>query len=252
MASTQFFIFAILAVLVPSILASTGFDYQTWADGKEFHVSDQLVFSHKSQPNPFLLSPTNQSLPKPIDRRHPPMVPPTDFTPPPSSRLSHKIHRNLDAKQQLGFLVAALILLLVVVFESLVVAGGGFEGCLLNVGGGCLAEYAVVIGDPFIFAMGVHNVFKVNGTDFQRCNASAGSVEFTSGNDVIPLKTPGKKWYICGVPNHCANGNQKLAITVLDGQSPAPSPTSAARRSVAPVYYEWMVAFFSILMMVMV
>ena len=53
MASTQFFISAILAVLVPSILATdfvvgddkgwtTGFDYQTWADGKEFHVGDQL------------------------------------------------------------------------------------------------------------------------------------------------------------------------------------------------------------------
>ena len=69
-------------------------------------------------------------------------------------------------------------------------------------------------------------------------------MEFTSGNDIIPLKTPGKKWYICGAPNHCANGNQKLAITVFGGQSPAPSPTSAARRSVAPVYYGWMVAFF--------
>ncbi|XP_030945801.1 mavicyanin-like [Quercus lobata] len=158
MASTQFFIFAILAVLVPSILGTdfvvgddkgwtNGFDYQTWADGKEFHVGDQLLFNHKK---------------------------------------------------------------------------------------------------------GVHNVFKVNGTDFQRCNASAGSVEFTSGNDVIPLKTPGKKWYICCVPNDCENGNQKLAITVFDGQSPAPSPTSAARRSVAPVYYGWMVAFFGILMMVMV
>lgn len=53
MASTQFFIFAIIAVLVPSILAmdfvvgddkgwTIGFDYQTWADGKEFHVGDQL------------------------------------------------------------------------------------------------------------------------------------------------------------------------------------------------------------------
>ena len=53
MASTQFFISAILAILVPSILATdfvvgvdkgwtTGFDYQTWADGKEFHVGDQL------------------------------------------------------------------------------------------------------------------------------------------------------------------------------------------------------------------
>ncbi|KAJ7952417.1 putative Blue copper protein [Quillaja saponaria] len=58
MASTQFFIIlAILAVFVPSISAkeflvgdetgwTTNFDYQTWAQGKEFHVGDKLVFKY--------------------------------------------------------------------------------------------------------------------------------------------------------------------------------------------------------------
>uniref|UniRef100_A0A7N2N297 Phytocyanin domain-containing protein n=1 Tax=Quercus lobata TaxID=97700 RepID=A0A7N2N297_QUELO len=152
MASTQFFIFAILAVLVPSILATDfvvgddkgwtiGFDYQTWADGKEFHVGDRLIFKYRK---------------------------------------------------------------------------------------------------------GNHNVLKVNGTGFQQCVAPAGTVPLTSGNDVILLATSGRKWYICGFPTHCANG-QKLAITVLDGLSPAPSPTptpaapspKAARGSVAPVHYWW-------------
>ncbi|KAG6636811.1 blue copper protein-like [Carya illinoinensis] len=55
MASTQFFFFAILAILAPSILAkeikvgddkgwTINFDYQAWAKGKEFVVGEKLVF----------------------------------------------------------------------------------------------------------------------------------------------------------------------------------------------------------------
>ena len=60
----------------------------------------------------------------------------------------------------------------------------------------------------------------------------------TSGSDVITLATPGKKWYICGVAEHCEAANQKLAITVLpqDG-SDASLPLSAARASFASIYY---------------
>ncbi|KAK9984525.1 hypothetical protein SO802_034050 [Lithocarpus litseifolius] len=152
MASTQFFIFAILAVLVPSIFATdfvvgddkgwtTGFDYETWAAGKEFHVGDQL--------------------------------------------------------EEINFLVQF-----------------------------------------FKYQKGNNNVLNVNGTGFQQCVAPAGTVPLTSGNDVIPLAASGRKWYICGVPTRCANGKQKLAITVLDGLSPAPSP-KPSRGSVAPVHYWW-------------
>jgi hypothetical protein len=70
---------------------------------------------------------------------------------------------------------------------------------------------------------------------------------------VITLAIPGKKWYICGVAKHCEVKNQKLVITVLPQTvSPAPSPISAAKGSVAPIYYGWMMAIFGILMMVMV
>ena len=99
----------------------------------------------------------------------------------------------------------------------------------------------------FKYQKGNHNVLKVNGTGFQLCVAPVGTVPLTSGNDVIPLATSGRKWYICGVPTNCAYGKQKLAITVLDGLSPAPSPTptlaapspKASRGSVAPVHYWW-------------
>ncbi|XP_059461817.1 blue copper protein-like [Corylus avellana] len=59
MASSQyFFILAIVAILVLSILATEfvvaddkgwtiNFDYQAWAQGKEFHVEDTLDFKYK-------------------------------------------------------------------------------------------------------------------------------------------------------------------------------------------------------------
>ncbi|CAK7335391.1 unnamed protein product [Dovyalis caffra] len=104
-----------------------------------------------------------------------------------------------------------------------------------------------------------HNVLKVNGTGFQECKATADTVPLTPGNDVIPLSTPGRKWYICGVAKHCESGNQKLAITVLaqlgsPSTSPSPSPTgtsaSEASGSIASRYYGLLVAIVGILGMV--
>ncbi|KAL5580599.1 hypothetical protein UlMin_013041 [Ulmus minor] len=88
------------------------------------------------------------------------------------------------------------------------------------------------VGDKLVFKYpnGAHNVLKVNGTGFQQCVAPPDSVPLTTGNDVITLATPGRKWYICGVGQHCEVGNQKLFINVLEqvsspSSSPSPSPT---------------------------
>ncbi|XP_048435485.1 blue copper protein-like [Pyrus x bretschneideri] len=52
------------------------------------------------------------------------------------------------------------------------------------------------------------------------------SVPLTSGKDAINLATPGRKWYICGVSQHCLDAGQKLAITVFPSSfAPSPSPT---------------------------
>ncbi|KAH7514066.1 blue copper protein 1b [Ziziphus jujuba] len=83
------------------------------------------------------------------------------------------------------------------------------------------------VGDKLVFKypQGAHNVLKVNGTGFQQCEAPEGTLALTSGNDVILLATPGRKWYICGVSRHCEVGNQKLFLTVHpQGFSPTPSP----------------------------
>ncbi|KAH6778941.1 hypothetical protein C2S52_010178 [Perilla frutescens var. hirtella] len=88
------------------------------------------------------------------------------------------------------------------------------------------------VGDRIIFkyVVGDHNVYKVNGTAFQQCAVPPPSESLTSGNDIITLAAPGRKWYLCGVGNgaHCEAG-MKLVITVFSaGPAPAPSPMYGA------------------------
>ncbi|GAY39969.1 hypothetical protein CUMW_048440, partial [Citrus unshiu] len=86
------------------------------------------------------------------------------------------------------------------------------------------------VGDTLVFryAPPNHNVIKVNASEFKDCVASKLSEPLISGNDTIPLATPGKKWYICGkvgAKRHCADLGQKLAINVIS-DAPAPSPST--------------------------
>ncbi|KAF5175301.1 Uclacyanin [Thalictrum thalictroides] len=75
----------------------------------------------------------------------------------------------------------------------------------------------------FKYKKGTHNVFKVDQSTFQQCAPPIEREALTSGNDVITLETPGTKWYLCGIGNHCEDGNQKLEITVFPQNL---SPTS--------------------------
>ncbi|KAL0329668.1 UNVERIFIED_CONTAM: Lamin-like protein [Sesamum radiatum] len=81
------------------------------------------------------------------------------------------------------------------------------------------------VGDKLVFKYNqdAHTVAKVNASDFQQCVASNASNVLTSGNDEITLSTPGTKWYICSIADHCTKG-MKLVITVSTAQAPAPAP----------------------------
>jgi hypothetical protein len=81
-----------------------------------------------------------------------------------------------------------------------------------------------------------HNVFKVNGTLFQSCTFPPANEALSTGKDVIQLKTGGRKWYVCGVADHCSARQMKLVITVLGDGAPAPSPTSNAHSTVSYVF----------------
>lgn len=89
-----------------------------------------------------------------------------------------------------------------------------------------LIQHFIHFWTVFKYAVGVHNVYKVNGTAFQQCAVPPPSESLRTGNDIVTLATPGRKWYLCGVGNgtHCEAG-MKLVITVLSGgPAPAPSP----------------------------
>lgn len=85
----------------------------------------------------------------------------------------------------------------------------------------------------FNYPRGVHNVIPVNGAEFRECNVTHSPRNFTSGRDVVPLKIAGRKWYLCGVADHCSRG-QKLAITVLPATTPAPAWPPVAPAPAAP------------------
>ncbi|QHN91702.1 Blue copper protein [Arachis hypogaea] len=104
----------------------------------------------------------------------------------------------------------------------------------------CIAmgtEY--VVGDHHGWATGfdyniwaADKVFKVGDSlAFQNCTVPSNhSDALRSGNDVIVLASPGQKWYLCGVGEHCTTG-QKLAITVVASTiSSSPSPVQHTKK----------------------
>ncbi|KAI3792517.1 hypothetical protein L2E82_06399 [Cichorium intybus] len=213
------------------------FDYQAWAYGKEFVVGDKLVFKYAAgKHNLFrvngtvfqqcMIPPSNEALTSGYDvitlatpgrkwyicgvGKHcelggmklfinvlPQSTPPTPVSPAPSGKV---------------FVV------------------GDEKGWTLNFDYQAWAMgKEFVVGDKLVFRYptGKHNVFRVNGTSFQQCTNPVANEALTSGYDVISLETPGRKWYICGVGNHCELGGMKLFINVLP-RSMAPTPVSPA------------------------
>ncbi|KAM7498093.1 hypothetical protein LguiA_022507 [Lonicera macranthoides] len=121
-----------------------------------------------------------------------------------------------------------------VVFPSVTMATeywvGDSKGWTVNVDYQAWAsDKMFMVGDVLVFnyTKGAHNVFKVNGTSFASCSVPPANEALNSGLDKIPLASPGNKWYICGFANHCSEKMQKLKITVMSMDPPAPAPSSA-------------------------
>ncbi|XP_060170823.1 blue copper protein 1a-like [Lycium barbarum] len=104
------------------------------------------------------------------------------------------------------------------------------------------------VGDKltvFKYKEGVHNVYRADLTAFQNCAPGANVEPLTTGNDVIELKSPGKKWYFCGINNHCDQG-MKVAVNVLSS-----SPGSSAAFGISPSkFVAMMVAAFSMFLII--
>ncbi|TKV90656.1 hypothetical protein SEVIR_9G044500v4 [Setaria viridis] len=95
------------------------------------------------------------------------------------------------------------------------------------------------VGDiiEFVYPQGIHNVLEVTKDAYDSCSNSTPIATHTSGDDKIAIKRPGHRFFICGVPGHCAAG-QKVNIRVLkprssDAPSKAPAPAPARSSAAA-------------------
>ncbi|CAL5403509.1 unnamed protein product [Camellia sinensis] len=81
-------------------------------------------------------------------------------------------------------------------------------------------------GDSLVFQYTPnHVVLEVTKADYDSCQTSNPLQTHTGTNTVIALPSPGKRYFICGTPGHCAQG-MKLEIDTL--ATSAPPPTSPA------------------------
>lgn len=72
---------------------------------------------------------------------------------------------------------------------------------------------------PFIFTVfnyqsDLHNVMQVNSAAYEDCIRDQYIRLYTSGRDIVVLTEVGEFSFICGVDDHCENG-QKLHINVV-------------------------------------
>ncbi|VVA92194.1 unnamed protein product [Arabis nemorensis] len=75
------------------------------------------------------------------------------------------------------------------------------------------------VGDTIVFNYGAgHTVDEVSENDYKSCTLGNSITSDSSGTTTIALKTTGPRYFICGIPGHCAGG-MKLAIAVASGSS---------------------------------
>ncbi|KAL6647625.1 hypothetical protein ACP70R_015062 [Stipagrostis hirtigluma subsp. patula] len=81
-----------------------------------------------------------------------------------------------------------------------------------------------------------HDVTEVDKAGYDACSGSKPVKSYTGGATKVTLTAPGKRYFICAVPGHCAAG-MKLEVTVAAAAVTAPAPGKSKphhRRSVAP------------------
>ncbi|KAK7336277.1 hypothetical protein VNO77_16813 [Canavalia gladiata] len=142
----------------------------------------------------------------------------------------------MGSAPRLAFLAISMVLLFSIAMATDHVVGDD-KGWTTDIDYSRWAQDKVFhVGDNLVFNYdkNKHNVFKLNMTQFHNCTFPPENNGYSSGNDVIPLKAEGKKWYGCGKGNHCASHQMKFAINVVaSSPAPAPSPTSSAHSSLS-------------------
>ncbi|TVU43431.1 hypothetical protein EJB05_09904 [Eragrostis curvula] len=98
-------------------------------------------------------------------------------------------------------------------------------------------------GDQLVFkyTSGAHDVLEVSKANYDSCSGSSPLATFQTGDDTVSLPAGGvTRYFICGVPGHCAAG-MKLAVKVEAAAStspntgaPSPVPMAMAPRAAGP------------------
>ncbi|GJX62136.1 5-methyltetrahydropteroyltriglutamate--homocysteine methyltransferase [Tanacetum coccineum] len=73
------------------------------------------------------------------------------------------------------------------------------------------------VGDSleFIYPKDTHNVYAVTSAAFDDCSTTATpNYYFDTGDDLLGFAEAGTYYFICGVPGHCSDLNQKFSINV--------------------------------------
>ncbi|KAJ1287338.1 hypothetical protein BS78_02G002400 [Paspalum vaginatum] len=101
------------------------------------------------------------------------------------------------------------------------------------------AKQKFVQSDTLSFQYGSsHDVTEVTKAGYDACSGASPVKSYTGGATTVKLTAPGKRYFICSVPGHCAAG-MKLEVTVAAAAVTAPAPAAKGskprhQRSVAP------------------
>ncbi|KFK31132.1 hypothetical protein AALP_AA6G072100 [Arabis alpina] len=91
------------------------------------------------------------------------------------------------------------------------------------------------VGDNLVFSYptAFHDVVEVTKPEFDSCQAVNPLTTFANGNSIVPLTTPGKRYFICGSPGHCSSG-MKLEVNVLPNANAVPAAPTAPIPNAVP------------------
>ena len=78
----------------------------------------------------------------------------------------------------------------------------------------------------------MHSVVETDTTRFQDCSTSNSILKDNNGNKVVPLKTIGKNYFICGTPRHYSGG-MKFNVSLLHSPMPTTNSTSNSPNTTA-------------------
>ncbi|KAL6658860.1 hypothetical protein ACP70R_002900 [Stipagrostis hirtigluma subsp. patula] len=80
-------------------------------------------------------------------------------------------------------------------------------------------------GDQLVFkySPAAHDVVEVRRDGYLSCSAAKPVSVSRTGRDTVQLTAVGRRYFICGVPGHCAAG-MRLRVSVLPAGCSSPSP----------------------------